>query len=166
MLDSLSTEKTLEERPVTGPQAHSEELGFNECTFTWDDPADRPANTRGGRGRRFKLKFIEKLVFERGRINLIVGPTGSGKVRVYYLTMMIKFSSSYAQTSILMALLGEMHYKPHGLGSWCRLPREHGVAYVPQESWVLNETIRVWCSECDRSGVSHECVTEQHSPRI
>lgn len=47
------------------------------------------------------------------------------------------------QTSMLMALLGEMHYEPHGPSSWYRLPREHGIAYVPQESWVLNDTIRV-----------------------
>ena len=42
-----------------------------------------------------------------------------------------------------MALLGEMYYKPHGVGSWYNLPRGGGIAYVPQESWVLNETIRV-----------------------
>lgn len=47
------------------------------------------------------------------------------------------------QTSILMALLGEMYYKPHGLGSWYSLPRDGGIAYAPQESWVLNDTIRV-----------------------
>lgn len=42
-----------------------------------------------------------------------------------------------------MALLGEMYYKSHGVGSWCKLPREGGVAYAPQETWVLNDTIRV-----------------------
>ena len=42
-----------------------------------------------------------------------------------------------------MALLGEMYYKPHGVGSWYNLPRDGGIAYAPQESWVLNETIRV-----------------------
>ena len=42
-----------------------------------------------------------------------------------------------------MALLGEMHYIPSGPEAWVNLPREGGVTYVAQESWVLNETIRV-----------------------
>ncbi len=42
-----------------------------------------------------------------------------------------------------MALLGEMYYKPDGIGSWYNLPREAGIAYAAQESWVLNETIKV-----------------------
>ena len=41
-----------------------------------------------------------------------------------------------------MALLGELHYIPSGPDSWFNLPREHGVAYAAQESWVQNETIR------------------------
>ena len=42
-----------------------------------------------------------------------------------------------------MALLGEMHYIPLGPTSWMSLPRENGLAYAAQESWVQNETIRV-----------------------
>lgn len=42
-----------------------------------------------------------------------------------------------------MALLGEMYYKAHDSSSWYNLPRDGGVAYAAQESWVLNETIRV-----------------------
>ncbi len=42
-----------------------------------------------------------------------------------------------------MALLGEMYYKPDGIGSWYNLPRQSGIAYAAQESWVLNETIKV-----------------------
>lgn len=42
-----------------------------------------------------------------------------------------------------MALLGEMYYKGHGINSWYNLPRDGGIAYAAQESWVLNETIRV-----------------------
>lgn len=76
------TAKTVEVQPLADPPLEVEELGFNECTFTWEDPSDRRGNTRGGKGRMFKLKFTEKLVFERGHINLIVGPTGCGKVRI------------------------------------------------------------------------------------
>ncbi|KAJ7747993.1 hypothetical protein B0H14DRAFT_3096981 [Mycena olivaceomarginata] len=67
----------------------------------------------------------ERFIFQRGRINLVVGPTGSGK------------------TSLLMALLGEMHFIPvvtEFLGTTFR--EGAGVAYAAQESWVLNETIR------------------------
>ena len=55
---------------------------------------------------------------------MIVGPTGCGK------------------TSLVMAMLGELHYVPSGPDSWFNLPRENGVAYAAQESWVQNETIR------------------------
>lgn len=71
------------------------------------------------------LKIEREVFFKPGCLNLIVGPTGSGK------------------TSILMALLGEMHHVPNGPNSWFNLPRTGGVAYAAQESWVQNETIRV-----------------------
>ncbi|KAL4247277.1 ATP-binding cassette transporter C [Abortiporus biennis] len=45
-------------------------------------------------------------------------------------------------TSLLMALLGEMHYVPTGPDSYVNLPRSKGVAYHAQESWVLNDTIK------------------------
>ena len=70
------------------------------------------------------LHVDEDLFFKRGKLNLIVGPTGSGK------------------TSLLMALLGEMHYIPAGPDSFVNLPRDGGVAYAAQESWVQNDTIK------------------------
>ena len=85
------------------------------------------------------------MVFKQGKINLIVGPTGCGK------------------TSLLMALLGELHYVPSGPDSWFNLPRENGVAYAAQESWVQNETIRdniLFGSEFDENRyrkVIHQC---------
>ncbi len=71
------------------------------------------------------LRIEDEVIFQRGKLNLIVGPTGAGK------------------TSLLMALLGEMHYIPSGPDSFVNLPRAAGVAYAAQESWVLNDTIRV-----------------------
>ena len=62
-----------------------------------------------------------------------------------------------------MALLGELHYVPSGPDSWFNLPRENGVAYAAQESWVQNETIRnniLFCSEFDEiryRRVIHQC---------
>lgn len=35
-----------------------------------------------------------------------------------------------------------MHWIPSSPDSWYNLPREGGVGYAAQESWVLNETIR------------------------
>jgi len=43
---------------------------------------------------------------------------------------------------MLMALLGEMHLIPTNPDSWFNLPRQGGVAYAAQESWVQNETIK------------------------
>lgn len=73
----------------------------------------------------FRLRIEEEVKFKEGAFNLVVGPTGSGK------------------TSVLMALLGEMHYIPLGYDSWVNLPKREGVAYAAQESWVQNETIKV-----------------------
>ena len=99
-------------------------IGFQNASFTWsnDDVNDgvlTPAR------RRFTLRVDGELLFKRGCFNLIVGPTGSGK------------------TSLLMALLGEMHFIPMTPDSWYHLPRSGGVSYAAQESWVQNETIRV-----------------------
>lgn len=40
-------------------------------------------------------------------------------------------------------LPGEMHWMPSSPGSWFNLPRDRGVAYAAQESWVQNDTIKV-----------------------
>ena len=37
---------------------------------------------------------------------------------------------------------GEMHFVPSTADGWFNLPRNDGVAYAAQESWVQNETIR------------------------
>lgn len=101
------------------------EIGIRNAAFTWsrDDPLEAPMS--GADQRHFVLRVDGEVLFKRGRINLVVGPTGSGK------------------TSLLMALLGEMHYIPLARNSFCKLSRAGGVAYAAQESWVQNETIRV-----------------------
>ncbi|KAH9851387.1 multidrug resistance-associated ABC transporter [Lenzites betulinus] len=104
-------------------------LGIKNTSFTWtndDATIETPASTNSGArpGRRFVLNIDGELLFKRGRTNLIIGPTASGK------------------TSLLMALLGEMHARPGGPESFASLPRAGGVAYAAQESWVLSDTIR------------------------
>ncbi|KAH9028052.1 ABC transporter type 1, transmembrane domain-containing protein [Lactarius deliciosus] len=98
-------------------------IGFQNASFTWSN--DDPDGTLTPSRRRFTLRVQGELLFQRGCFNLIIGPTGSGK------------------TSLLMALLGEMHFVPMSPDSWYHLPREGGVSYAAQESWVQNETIRV-----------------------
>ncbi|KAH8086617.1 hypothetical protein BXZ70DRAFT_1067776 [Cristinia sonorae] len=98
-------------------------IGIRDALFTWS--GDNNGTWSSGPGKRdFVLRIDEELVFKKGQINLVVGATGTGK------------------TSLLMALLGEMHYIPSNPNSYFNLPRAGGVAYASQESWVLNETIR------------------------
>ncbi|KAH9059060.1 hypothetical protein EDB87DRAFT_1675205 [Lactarius vividus] len=99
-------------------------IGFKNASFTWSRSNDNADGTLTPSRRRFTLRVQGELVFKRGCFNLIIGPTGSGK------------------TSLLMALLGEMHFVPMSPDSWYHLPREGGVSYAAQESWVQNETIR------------------------
>ena len=98
-------------------------IGIRNAFFTWSSESTGTA-TPGSSRRNFSLQIKDEVIFKQGKINLIVGPTGCGK------------------TSLLMALLGELHYVPSGPDSWFNLPRENGVAYAAQESWVQNETIR------------------------
>lgn len=109
-------------------QSGLDEIGIRDASFSWNNSVGTSESLTPGRtgGRHdFVLRIDGDLFFRKGRINLIIGPTGSGK------------------SSLLMALLGEMHYIPAGTDSVCSLPRTNGVAYVAQESWVQNETIRV-----------------------
>ncbi|KAF9475019.1 multidrug resistance-associated ABC transporter [Pholiota conissans] len=109
---------SVPESVLKDPQA----IGFNNAEFSWslesNDGSLAPSS------RKFRLRINGELIFKRNCINLIVGPTGSGK------------------TSLLMALLGEMHFIRTTADSWFNLPRDEGVAYAAQESWVQNETIR------------------------
>ncbi|KAG9028739.1 hypothetical protein FS837_003797, partial [Tulasnella sp. UAMH 9824] len=107
------------------PTADSEAVGFHNAVFSWSAGA---SSTPGGiltpSPRNFRLRIEDDLFFQKGKINLIIGPTGCGK------------------TSMLMALLGEMHFQPKGLDSYYNLPREGGVAYAAQEAWIQNATVK------------------------
>ncbi|PIL29209.1 ATP-binding cassette transporter [Ganoderma sinense ZZ0214-1] len=109
-------------------------IGIKQTTFTWAKDGASPSSgstpttpgTLGSnrRQRTFVLNVDGEVLFRKGQINLVVGPTGSGK------------------TSLLMALLGEMHAIPSGPESFVELPRAGGVALAVQESWIQNETIK------------------------
>jgi hypothetical protein len=102
---------------------HIDDIGFGKSLYTWSNEISDGAATPSRQA--FRLHIENELIFKKDAFNLIIGPTGSGK------------------TSMLMALLGEMHYIPTGPESWRSLPRTGGVAYAAQESWVQNETIKV-----------------------
>ncbi|KAG7450174.1 P-loop containing nucleoside triphosphate hydrolase protein [Guyanagaster necrorhizus] len=122
LLDSY-TEKdiAIDLRATGNHEVDASQIGFRNASFVWSSDADGSFTSSK---RKFLLKIDNDLIFQRGHINLVVGPTGSGK------------------TSLLMALLGEMHFIPAGSDAWFNLPRDGGVAYAAQESWVQNETIK------------------------
>jgi len=105
-------------------------IGFENGTFSWGgtDMHDKAS------AEAFKLMDLD-LKFKVGDLNVIVGPTGSGK------------------TSLLMALLGEMTklkgdvYLPGGcsredleLDSETQLTES--VAYCAQQAWLVNGTVK------------------------
>ncbi|KAJ7148752.1 P-loop containing nucleoside triphosphate hydrolase protein [Mycena crocata] len=121
-LDSFASNETTPDDYAASEQA-SDLIGFRDAIFSWsnNDEADGTATPSS---RNYLLRIEGELLFKPGCINLVVGPTGAGK------------------TSLLMALLGEMHMVPSSLSSWFNLPRDRGVSYAAQESWVTNDTIK------------------------
>ncbi|KAF2868418.1 ABC transporter type 1, transmembrane domain-containing protein [Massariosphaeria phaeospora] len=105
-------------------------IGFEEGTFSWGgtDMKDKAS------ADAFKLMDLD-FKFKVGDLNVIVGPTGSGK------------------TSLLMALLGEMTklkgtvYLPGGCSRELLKPDSEtgfteSVAYCAQQAWLVNGTVK------------------------
>ncbi|KAF9564153.1 multidrug resistance-associated ABC transporter [Agrocybe pediades] len=122
LLDSYSASGRRDVSPVLSSTGNSNLIGFNNATFTWSEGSAYGIATPSRRS--YRLNIVGELTFRKGCINLIIGPTGAGK------------------TSLIMALLGEMHFIPTAVDSWFNLPRSGGIAYASQESWVQNETVR------------------------
>ncbi|KII86823.1 hypothetical protein PLICRDRAFT_700101 [Plicaturopsis crispa FD-325 SS-3] len=121
-------------------------IGFRDAVFSW---SINTASPQAQSQRDFLLRVDQEVLFRHGCINLITGPTGNGK------------------TTMLMALLGELHLIPSGPTSWYHLPRSGGVAYAAQESWVQNDTIKeniLFGSAYDEARykkVLHQCGLER-----
>lgn len=124
-------------------------IGFKDATFQWmardgARPARGDATPSSG---DFQLVVEGELYFKRGKINLIVGPTGSGAqtdARGLHREMMNTCApESLGKTSLLLALLGEMYLKQGAVSSFFNLPRDGGVAFCAQESWVQNASVKV-----------------------
>ncbi|GAB1195744.1 hypothetical protein APSETT444_005007 [Aspergillus pseudonomiae] len=136
-------------------------IALENATLTWgssngqykDDPQSDTTDA-------FRLINID-VSFRIGKLNIIAGPTGSGK------------------TSLLMALLGEMKllegsvHLPGGTSSRTELPVDpqtglmESVAYCAQEAWLVNDTVKgniVFASPWDQrryNAVVKACALER-----
>ncbi|GJJ09002.1 hypothetical protein Clacol_003223 [Clathrus columnatus] len=88
------------------------QIGFRNASFMWGKEDNKESASEE---RKFRLSIKDNLIFRRGQLNIVIGPTGSG----------------------------EMHYSPIGDDSGFQLPREGGIALVVQEGWVQSGTIKV-----------------------
>ncbi|KAI9594973.1 P-loop containing nucleoside triphosphate hydrolase protein [Syncephalis fuscata] len=108
-----------------------ERIAFIDASFSWGLPnvSDTIQETEQDHSSAFELRRLN-IEFSMGQLNLIVGPTGSGK------------------TSMLLALLGEMTCTRGSalLPTYKRLPNGQAiggqVAYVAQQAWLQSLSIR------------------------
>ncbi|KAL8704270.1 MAG: hypothetical protein Q9201_002580 [Fulgogasparrea decipioides] len=105
-------------------------IGFDNATLTWGSRNSAESGEAGA----FRMIDLN-IRFSMSDLNLIIGPTGSGK------------------TSLLMALLGEMTliqgsvYLPGGRSKEDLLEHPEtglteSVAYCAQQAWLINDTIK------------------------
>lgn len=72
--------KTDPSTAIALAECNKDAIGFSDCSFSWDSFEQTEASARHTR-KAFRLRFDGEVLFERGKINIIVGPTASGKVR-------------------------------------------------------------------------------------
>lgn len=128
LLDAFADEKDDPTEIIAeGARLDRDVIGFRHAAFTWSSKDVMTTQS----AKQFTLRIEDELLFKPECINVVFGPTGSGK------------------TSLLMALLGEMHFLTLQPDSSFNLPRHSGVAYAAQESWVQNATIKVITPQID-----------------
>lgn len=137
------------------------QIGLDKATLTWgSSKAPSQSGVFGDTTDAFRLIDMD-VSFRIGKLNIIAGPTGSGK------------------TSVLMALLGEMKliegrvHLPGGLANRVELPVDpqtgliESVAYCAQEAWLVNDTVKeniVFASPFDQrryNAVIRACALER-----
>ncbi|KAI4108664.1 MAG: hypothetical protein LQ339_002180 [Xanthoria mediterranea] len=129
-LNEEETEKYAQLTTNGRAEAGDAVIGFDRATLTWGSKNTATA----GEAKAFRMIDVNTR-FSIGNLNLVVGPTGSGK------------------TSLLMALLGEMTL----IQGRVHLPGSHtkgdlfedphtglaeSVAYCAQQAWLVNDTIK------------------------
>ena len=130
-LNEEETEKYQQLRYAKSDHLEEPRIGLSNATLTWG--SSDPRNTSGN-AEAFRLINMD-VEFQIGKLNVIAGPTGSGK------------------SSLLMALLGEMKlvsgevYIPGGSVRQDLRPNPEtglteSVAYCAQQAWLVNATIK------------------------
>lgn len=130
-LNEEETEKYLQLKKSRQASPHETRIGLQDATLGWGSVSHTTANQSSDTFRLINMSVD----FEIGKLNVIAGPTGSGK------------------TSLLLALLGEMELlggMVHIPGGYSRqtLRPDHqtglteSVAYCAQQAWLVNATIR------------------------
>jgi hypothetical protein len=76
-------------------------IGFRNATFSWSKESSSSLTSSQ---RQFVLKIDGEILFERGRINLVVGPTGSGAVRLV--------------SQIIMLMAGRQNFASNGAAGY------------------------------------------------
>ncbi|CCF60626.1 hypothetical protein KAFR_0L00190 [Kazachstania africana CBS 2517] len=119
--DFLNEEDTDKYNQLT-VATNKNQIAFKNTTVAWDNSRDS-----------FKLRNLN-IDFKVGKLNVIIGPTGSGK------------------TSLLMALLGEMNLLEGQIVVPALNARHdlivesdgttNSIAYCSQAAWLLNDTVR------------------------
>ncbi|KAK3997785.1 putative ATP-dependent bile acid permease [Cladorrhinum sp. PSN332] len=136
----LAEEETDKYQVLATPPTRQVEIGFERATFCWPGKKHGPNNSKSTGVETaespefFTLKNLD-LMFRVGKLNIVIGATGSGK------------------SSLLYALLGEMPLlsgtvRMPAAVSREALPRDEktglveGVAFCAQEAWLTNSTVR------------------------
>lgn len=140
-LKNTETEASQTDDTVSDRKA----IGFRDATFTWSDISG--GGTMTPRKGNFSLHIENELLFQRGRVNVIIGPTGSGKTSLLMAMLGQRISTYNSAMYLQVDVIGEMHFIRSSAKSWFNLPTDGGVAYAAQESWIQNQTIKV-CYSC------------------
>ena len=71
-----------EREPIsTGMAPPRDAIGFKDCPFSWDASTAQVSPAKRHMRKHFNLRFDGEVMFYHGKVNIIVGPTASGKVR-------------------------------------------------------------------------------------
>ncbi|KAF3479696.1 ATP-dependent bile acid permease [Arthroderma uncinatum] len=132
----LSEEETEKYQQLKECSTQAEpKICLENATLSWGSGKAEPSSVLSSTAPAFRLIDVN-VNFQLGKLNIIAGPTGSGK------------------TSLLMALLGEMSLVkgsvslPGGTSDRADLHPDpmtsltESVAYCAQEAWLVNNTIK------------------------